>query len=91
MSGFPAGTSLNLAHIHTGAAGIPGGVLINTGMSAASPIVPDGSGNATLTINNITISQTDATNINANPAGFYFNVHSTLNPGGAVRGQLAKQ
>ena len=23
-----------------------------------------------------------------NPAGFYFNVHTTVNPGGAVRGQL---
>ena len=25
-----------------------------------------------------------------NPAGFYFNVHSTLNGGGVVRGQLVK-
>ena len=25
-----------------------------------------------------------------NPAGFYFNAHSTLNPGGVVRGQLVK-
>jgi hypothetical protein len=33
----------------------------------------------------------DAATINsivANPAGFYFNVHTTLNPGGVVRGQL---
>ena len=36
----------------------------------------------------------DAATINsivANPAGFYFNVHSTLNPGGVVRGQLRAQ
>jgi hypothetical protein len=26
-----------------------------------------------------------------NPAGFYFNVHSTLNPSGAVRAQLVRQ
>jgi hypothetical protein len=25
-----------------------------------------------------------------NPSGFYFNVHSTLNPGGVARGQLVK-
>jgi hypothetical protein len=25
-----------------------------------------------------------------NPAGFYFNVHSTLNPGGVARGQLVR-
>jgi hypothetical protein len=28
LSGFPAGTPLNIAHIHTGAAGATGGVLI---------------------------------------------------------------
>ena len=26
-----------------------------------------------------------------NPAGFYFNVHTPLNPSGAVRGQLTRQ
>jgi len=26
-----------------------------------------------------------------NPAGYYFNVHTTLNGGGAVRGTLVKQ
>jgi hypothetical protein len=26
-----------------------------------------------------------------NPANFYFNVHSSLNPGGVARGQLVKQ
>ena len=26
-----------------------------------------------------------------NPAGFYFNVHSSTNPGGVARGQLVKQ
>jgi hypothetical protein len=30
-------------------------------------------------------------NILANPAGFYFNAHTVLNPGGAVRGQLVRQ
>ncbi|MBA2305270.1 MAG: CHRD domain-containing protein [Acidobacteria bacterium] len=36
----------------------------------------------------------DPTLVNAiisNPAGWYFNVHSTLNPTGAVRGQLVRQ
>ena len=37
------------------------------------------------------LDQADATNIVANPAGFYFNVHTAINPGGAVRGQLVKQ
>jgi len=64
-------------------------VLINTNLSAASPIVLDANGAGTLTITNIPISQADATAIAANPAGFYFDVHTTLNPNGAIRGQLA--
>jgi len=91
VSGFPGGTTLNLAHIHTGASGVSGGVLVDTGLTAASPITTDGSGNGTLTMNNVTIDQTKATNITNNPAGFYFNIHTTLNPSGAVRGQLVKQ
>jgi hypothetical protein len=91
VTAFPAGTQLRAAHIHTGASGIPGGVLIDTGLSAANAITVDANGAATVTFNNINISQGDATNIVANPAGFYFNIHSALNPGGAVRGQLVKQ
>ena len=33
----------------------------------------------------------DAQNIINNPGGFYYNVHSTLNPGGFARGQLVRQ
>ncbi len=91
VSNFPGGTPINLAHIHTGGSGVPGPVLINTNLSAGSPLLLDGSGNGTLTVNNISISQGDATNIVNNPAGFYFNMHSGINPGGAVRGQLVKQ
>jgi hypothetical protein len=91
VSNFPGGTPINLAHIHEAAAGIAGPVLINTNLSAGSPLLLDGSGNGTLTVNNIGISQGDATKIVANPAGFYFNMHSGINPGGAVRGQLVKQ
>jgi Phage integrase, N-terminal SAM-like domain/CHRD domain len=31
-----------------------------------------------------------AQRIISNPSGFYFNVHTTLNPGGAIRGTLVK-
>ena len=37
VSNFPGGTPINLAHIHTGASGIAGPVLINTNLSAGSP------------------------------------------------------
>jgi hypothetical protein len=88
LTGFPNDSKVILAHIHTGAAGVPGGVLVNTGVTAGDNIVlTNGSGTFTKTgvqPNNLS----DLQNILANPAGFYFNVHTTVNPGGAVRGQL---
>jgi len=39
----------------------------------------------------VPIDQDKATQINANPAGFYFNAHTTANPTGVTRGQLVKQ
>jgi hypothetical protein len=91
VSNMPQGSSLILAHIHTGAAGVSGGVLVNTGLTAGTAIVIGANGSGTLTFNNVTVSATDINNIVANPAGFYFNVHSTLHPGGVVRGQLVRQ
>ena len=90
LTGFPAGTPAIAAHIHPGAAGINGAVLLGTTLSATAPIVMgDGTANVTLpAIRDIT--QAEAQQIVANPAGFYFNVHTPLNPGGAVRGQMVQ-
>jgi hypothetical protein len=86
MQGFPAGSTITAAHIHTGAAGIAGGVLV--------PFLPPGpvaltNGAGTFTQTN-TVNGSDATNIMNNPAGFYFNVHTALNGGGVIRGQLVR-
>lgn len=85
----PAST-ITLAHIHTGAAGANGGVLVNTGLSAATGI-PTPQGSASYQSQPITVDGTVLNNIVSNPAGFYFNVHTALNPGGVVRGQLRAQ
>lgn len=90
LSGFPPGSAAVAAHIHPGAAGVAGGVLVPVvGLSAGAPIVM-ADGTANLNLSGSTISQDQATQIMANPAGFYFNVHTPVNPGGAVRGQLAR-
>ncbi|MEN3337270.1 MAG: hypothetical protein V7647_946 [Acidobacteriota bacterium] len=90
LSGFPAGTEVRLAHIHPGAAGVPGPALINTGLTPATAItLADGSG--TLNFTNVDVSQVNAQAIVSNPAGYYFNVHTAANQGGAVRGQLVRQ
>src|SRR4029078_12270178 len=84
LSGFPGGTVVRNAHIHTGASGVPGAVLVDTLLTPASPITLDANGNGTLDLTNSSLSQTDATAIAANPAGYYFNVHTVLTPRGVV-------
>jgi hypothetical protein len=92
LSGFPAGTTVRATHIHEGGPGIGSGtVVIDSGLTAANAIpLPDGTvGNQTF--KNDSVSPTLAQRIIDNPNGFYFNVHTALNPGGAVRAQLVKQ
>lgn len=92
LTGFPNGTVIRLTHIHRGAAGVVGGVVIDSGLTAANAItLPNGTlTNQTFAnqpVNPVSLAQ----EIIDNPAGFYFNVHSALNPGGVVRGQLVRQ
>jgi hypothetical protein len=92
LSGFPTNPNslANNAHIHPGAAGVSGGVLVNANLNAA-PITLDNSGNGSFNLTQSNLSQADATAIAANPAGYYFNVHTSKNGAGAVRGQLVRQ
>ncbi|MEO6212514.1 MAG: CHRD domain-containing protein [Vicinamibacterales bacterium] len=98
LNSFPPGSTWTLAHIHEGAAGVAGGVRVNTGLSSATAIALTDGSITGQTFSNIPFNPTVNPNaidlINqmiTNPNGFYFNVHSSLNGGGAVRGQLAKQ
>ena len=88
LNSFPTTSALTAAHIHPGAAGVNGGVIVNTGLTAAN--APSlSSGSATFSFTGITPASADTVaQILANPQNFYFNVHSTANGGGAVRGQL---
>jgi len=94
MSAFPANTNVILAHIHPGATGVNGGALIGvTGLAASTPLVLTG-GSGTYTATGVPAAA-DATtaasriqSILAAPQNFYFNVHTTNNPGGVMRGQL---
>jgi hypothetical protein len=94
MQGFPNGTNVILAHIHPGAAGVNGGALIGVaGLSASTPVnLTNGSG--TISVPNVSAASnnnsaaTNVANILAAPQNFYFNVHTSNNPGGVMRGQL---
>jgi len=78
---------LILAHVHQGVAGANGPVLIDSGLSPMNPVTLTG-GAATFTRTGLTVSPATAQGIINNPAGYYFNVHTPLNTGGAIRGQL---
>lgn len=68
------------SHIHTGAAGVSGGVVVGLDTDGFS-----GSSSGCV----IADAAVDLQAIVNNPAGFYANVHTADFPGGAVRGQLA--
>lgn len=67
------------AHIHTGPAGVNGGVLVNL-----APAFTNGVATGTVQVDAATLNS-----ILSNASGFYINVHNAAFPGGAVRGQLS--
>ena len=89
LADFPSSTTIVAAHIHPGPAGVNGGVLVNTGLVAASPVTQN-NGVMTFTATNVSVPAGTLQNIVNNPAAFYFNVHSPTNPGGVARGQLSR-
>jgi len=72
--------SPTLMHIHTGALGVGGGVLINLGVATT--------GGAGTLVNQTIASDANVNTVLANPPGFYVNIHNGAFPSGAVRGQL---
>lgn len=87
VSGFPAGTRVTDAHIHGGAAGSNAGVVVNVGLGSGELTITNGSGS--ITKNGINVTAERAAAMLANRANHYFNVHTALNPDGAIRGQLS--
>lgn len=87
VTGFPAGTAITDAHIHGAPAGANGGVLVNTTLAAGDVALNNGAGSVTKT--GINVAPDRAAAILNNPSGHYFNVHTALNPDGAIRGQLS--
>ena len=87
VTGFPAGTTVTKAHIHNGAAGVNAAVYVDAILASGELAITNGSGS--MTKNGINVPADKAAAILANPAGHYFNVHTALNPDGAIRGQLA--
>jgi hypothetical protein len=89
LTGFPAGSAVNIAHIHQAPAGTNAGIAVNTGLAAGEVTLTNGAGG--FTKNGVNVTPSIAQAMLDGPAGFYFNVHSTLHPNGVIRGQLVRQ
>jgi|SRR5437867_6223836 len=89
LSGFPPGTPIRIAHIHTGAAGVNGAVVIDTGLTPGDGLtLSNGGGSFTRTVDVPSTGFAIVNQILGAPSAFYFNAHTLVNPGGVVRGQL---
>lgn len=89
LSGCPADAAPTIMHIHRGAKGANGGVVVNSGLVAGEWKLTAGAGKITKDI--ATIDAALVNEIIATPAAFYYNIHSAVNGGGVVRGQLEKK
>jgi hypothetical protein len=88
VTGCPAETKINIGHIHKEVAGKNGSVVVNSGLAAGELTLVNGAGKINKT--QPTVDPVLAADIIANPANYYMNWHSTLAPGGVIRGQLVK-
>ena len=89
LTGFPAGTPITMAHIHSGVTGASGGIVVDTGLEAGEVALDGGTGS--ITKRSVVVEPSVAQQILDNPGSFYFNVHTVLNPTGVARGQLVRQ
>ncbi|MBI4876362.1 MAG: CHRD domain-containing protein [Acidobacteria bacterium] len=92
---FPGAVNITGMHIHRGAAGVNGPVTIGAIGGAAGPAVADSTGRGSLQRQ----AQVPATAADAldtirgmlqDPGGYYVNLHTEVNPGGVIRGQLVR-
>ena len=86
VAGLPPGTTVTKAHVHNGAAGTNAGVFVDSTLASGEMVITNGSGS--ITKNGINVPSDQAAAILNNPTANYFNVHTALNPDGAMRGQF---
>jgi hypothetical protein len=92
---FPSGpvTFIGL-HIHNGAAGVAGPIVIPTGIGSGTSSVTSDSGGGNI-FRRVDIPSTNAAGLAAlngivnDPTQFYVNIHTPEKPGGIMRGQLS--
>lgn len=87
---FPGSVTFTGLHIHEGTAIATGPVVIGTDINNSNNSITfsTGAGLIDKTVENANVAVLGR--LLKNPAGFYVNLHSSVNPAGAVRGQLIR-
>ncbi len=85
---LPSGTVIRGAHIHSSPAGVNGPIVVDTGVSPTNIVTLEG-GRQEFTFRDVSVTAATMAAILVNPSAFYFNVHTSTNPGGVARGQLS--
>ena len=78
----PAGEAFTAGHIHIGGPTVVGGVVV--GLHNSLPNITD----EHIKLECGPLTDADVAAVLANPSNFYINYHTTLDPVGAIRGQL---
>ena len=88
---FPGAVTLTAMHIHKAPAGVNGSIVLGFDLArtedatGVNSLPPTQAQFPTTAVTLETINE-----LIANPDQFYFNVHSTTSPGGAIRGQMQR-
>ncbi|MGH9939164.1 MAG: CHRD domain-containing protein, partial [Blastocatellia bacterium] len=88
---FPGGAAITVVglHIHEGDSLTNAPVVFNTGLSGSNPMaLPTGVGLINLNAQSVDLAVLGR--LLARPSGFYVNLHTSVNPGGAIRGQITR-
>jgi len=89
---FPSPVTITGLHIHNGSLGVNGPIVIDTGISAPATTITNATrGNIFRVVEvNTSAGITALNGLFSDPTQFYVNMHTTVNPGGVIRGQLSR-
>lgn len=93
---FPEQVTFTGMHIHAGPAGVNAPVTISSGIGAGGVNVASESGGSGFLMRTAEVPVDNAPALStlnglfSNPGNFYLNLHTTENPGGAIRAQLRR-
>ena len=83
---FPGAVTITGLHVHQGAKGVNGPVVVNSGVASLADA--DGDGNVTVVVTGVAPATLQA--ILDKPRDYYANLHTSVNPSGALRDQLER-